>query len=73
MTQEEQLLEMLSLAKIVYHLHTQKFDHGYTPGGTTVNKDDLFVVVELDTGSRGAYSFIFKKDGSLLTTEPSGF
>lgn len=51
----------------------QKFEKGYTPGGSTVNKDDDYTVIELEPGSRGAYQFIFTKDGEMLCSEPCGF
>jgi hypothetical protein len=61
MTELEQLLAMLRNALAIYNVSTR-----------TPSADAVFTVVELDPG-RHAYSFIFNKDGKLLTTEPSGY
>jgi hypothetical protein len=58
MTELEQLLAMLRRAQTVYY-EVRERPHGGT-------------IVELDSGRHG-YSFIFQPDGSLLTTEPSGY
>lgn len=69
----DDFVKMLDGSNTIYERREQNFDHGYTPGGTTVDKKEKFTVIEVDPYSRGAYSFIFKKNGELLCTEPCGY
>lgn len=65
---------MLTRTEVEYDVvHRVRFDKGYTPGGKTVDTNEVYTVLTINPDSRDAFAFIFNDYDWLVTAEPCGY